>query len=144
MNGRDISATGHVQGFVLAYELRGHMLTYKFLSLIPLARIDLRDAVQIRLSSFSEYMKTFGAHPWGTRFWWTCGLRCRDSEAPVYLIRTCRKKRSCFVRLKAGMHYRLRMAIHRWSAYYTDAEGRNAVLCANDESRPQAEQLTAL
>jgi len=127
MNEQNSQSSKYVQGFVLAYELRENRLTYKFMRLIPLARVDLGDAVQIRLSSPVEFMKSLARHPLKTRYWWTFGLRCRGSEAPIYLIRTSRKGKSVFLKLKAGMHYRLRVSIHRWSVHYSDEEGQNAV-----------------
>lgn len=124
---------------MLAYELREHRLAYKFMRIIPFSSLDLRDAVQIRLSSHSELMKSLVRRPLKTRFWWTFGLRCRDAESPLYLIRTSRKGMNYFVKLKAGMHYRLRVSIHRWSVHYSDEEGQNAVFDFYNKSAETAE-----
>ena len=98
------------QGFVFSIELTEKRLCLKFLRMIPLSWLWLKDIEGMRVSSFKEHIeKLKKGYP--TEYWPSFFKGYKKRTAPVYMLKTVDGERCLFLRLSSGFHYRLRTAL---------------------------------
>ncbi|MFC1467717.1 hypothetical protein ACFLQY_03385 [Verrucomicrobiota bacterium] len=93
------------QGLIFAYELTPQDIKLRFLRLIPLSRIKLKDVKYMRLSARRECLD------FGLNFIWPSFLRNDRGQNPVYVITTRRGGKKFFLRMGGSFHYKVRSAI---------------------------------
>jgi hypothetical protein len=91
--------------YVVSYHLTPGALTVSLLGFIRLRRVALSDVRYLRLASSDEVSHTYFFRNW-SHF-----RPGRARYCPIYVLRTRKRNKRIFLKLRSGAHFRLRRAI---------------------------------